>query len=132
MTKKRRIQKCIGCGKCCGHYLPLTDEDIRRVSDYAEKHGIEPHWTGVDCPWLADNNTCAVYEVRPDICRAYHCDARKAGAIDGQPQDYHIYNTERLFIEGDRTQYDYLIELSKALGGSSFEILFDAREKVSE
>lgn len=127
MTRKRRIQKCIGCGKCCGHYLPLSDEDIRRVSAYAQEHGVEPRWTGVDCPWLADNWTCSVYQARPDVCRAYHCDARKAGAIDGQPQDYHVYNTERLFIYGDDTRYDYLTELAAAMGKSSFDVLFEEK-----
>ena len=125
MTRKRRIQKCIGCGMCCGHYLPLSDADIERARSYAEEHGIKPNWTGVDCPWLANNKTCTIYDARPDVCRAYHCNSSKIGHIDADPTNYHIYNTERLFIDGDRTHYDYLMELATALGMCSLDPIFE-------
>lgn len=124
MTRRRRVQKCVGCGRCCGHYLPLSDEDIKRVKSYIEKHDIIPRWTGIDCPFLADNRTCVVYEVRPAICRAYHCDVRKVNVMGMDPDDYHVYNTERLFIYGDDARYDYLKELAGAMRRESFDVLF--------
>ena len=110
-NRRRHVRKCVGCGKCCGHYLPMSSQDIERVRRYAREHGTEPRWTGIDCPWLADNKTCAVYEARPDVCKAYHCDSRMSGHIDSDPADYHIYNTERLFMLGDETTYDALLSL---------------------
>ena len=126
---RRRVRACIGCGGCCGHYLPLTDAEIERICAYADEHGIRPRWTGIDCPWLADNKTCAIYEARPSICAAYHCRRSKAEPIAGDPADYHVYNTERLFVLGDRTHCDALAELAGGLGMTSFWSLFDADER---
>lgn len=118
------MRPCIGCGQCCGHYLPLSEEDITRASEYAKDHGIEPNRTGVDCPWLAKNRTCSIYEARPAICRAFHCDRSKAKTMPGALEDYHVYNAERLFIDGDRTTYDALARFVEQMGRSSYVSLF--------
>ena len=122
------MRKCIGCGECCGHYLPLTAKEIAEISLYAYEHGIEPRWHATDCPWLAKNRTCAIYEVRPSICRAYHCEYARAKQMDGNPDDYHVYNTTRVFMDGDLTHYDALAQLAAGLGRHSFLDLFSGKE----
>lgn len=105
------MRKCVGCGDCCGHYLPLTAQEIAEIILYTQEHGIKPNYTGIDCPWLAKNRTCAIYKARPSICKAYHCVKHMRGTMEGKPTDYHVYNTERLFIMGDMTHYDALAGL---------------------
>ncbi len=119
------MRKCIGCGDCCGHYLPLTAKEIAEISLYADENGIKPNWTGIDCPWLLPNRICAIYKARPAICRAYHCDRSKAGTMPCMPTDYHIYNTERLFIDGDMTHYDALAGL---FDGRNYKLLIKGDE----
>lgn len=117
-------RKCIGCGECCGHYLPMTRAEIAQIRLHVVVNMIEPRPHPVDCPWLAKNRTCAIYKVRPAICRAHHCERSLEGRMPGRPGDYHIYNTSRLFIEGDETTYDGLAELAGAFGKDSYHVLF--------
>lgn len=69
---------CRGCGECCSRYIPLNAADVIRLRGYVKKHGItqRPRRAEIDltCPYLTDDNTCAVYEARPMICRVYRCD----------------------------------------------------------
>lgn len=118
------MRKCIGCGECCGHYLPMTAKEIADISLYAHEHGIEPRFHLTDCCWLAKNRTCAIYKVRPAICRAFHCERGKATAMQGNPSDYHVYNTTKVFMSGDMTHYDGLIGFVEGTGHDSFLSLF--------
>lgn len=125
MSKSIRLtRKCIGCGECCGHYLPLTRGEIAQIRLYTVVNMIEPREHPTDCPWLAKNRTCAIYKVRPAICRAFHCDRSQSKTMPGKPGDYHIYNTSHLFIEGDETTYDGLVELAGAFNSDSYLALF--------
>ena len=124
-SNRSRRQKCIGCGECCGHYLPMTAKEIADIQLYVYDHNISPNPSPMSCPWLAKNLTCAIYQVRPAICRAFHCDRARAGKMPGEARDYHVYNTMRLFTEGDMTHYDGLVEIAAgAFGGESFGALF--------
>lgn len=116
-----RRRRCAGCGECCGHHLPMTGAEIRL---YCAANTIEPRAHPTDCPWLAANRTCAIYRVRPSICRAFHRDRKLAESMPGRPEDYHTYNTARLFIGGDERTYDGLREFAGALGGDSYLALF--------
>lgn len=120
----RQHRKCVGCGECCGHYLPMTTYEIAQIRLHTVVNMIEPRPHPTDCPWLAKNRTCAIYKARPAICRAFHCEPGLRGRMPGRPEDYHVYNTSRLFIDGDERTYDGLVELAGALGGSSFHALF--------
>ncbi|MDO4890720.1 MAG: hypothetical protein Q3963_05100, partial [Coriobacteriaceae bacterium] len=64
------------------------------------------------------------------ICKAFHCERDLEGRMPGRTEDYHIYNTSRLFLEGDERTYDGLTELAGAFGKDSFHVLFggDGRE----
>lgn len=74
---------CKGCGECCSRFMPLSTRDIEVAKRYVEAHGIEQKSERGDidmiCPYLTDEHTCAIYEARPDICRAYRCDLHARG-----------------------------------------------------
>lgn len=78
---------CLGCGECCSRFLSLSEPDKARLLAYVLQHGIEqtPERAEVDlrCPYLTDERTCAVYDARPAICRAYRCDQHANGDFSG-------------------------------------------------
>lgn len=78
--------KCSGCGACCSRFLPVSQKEINQIHRYIEKHGIkqQEHGTAVlkppffdgNCPFLDETKKekkCAIYDVRPLICRDYLC-----------------------------------------------------------
>lgn len=77
---------CRGCGECCSRFLPMTPFDEVRLSAFVSARGIEqrPPRAEVDltCPYLSDDGLCAVYQARPEICRAYRCDLHASGTME--------------------------------------------------
>lgn len=77
---------CKGCGECCSRFLPMSEFDIQRLSNYVFNHNVKPHM-GVDgaidltCPYLDENKECAVYTARPEVCRVYRCDKQVRGEL---------------------------------------------------
>lgn len=81
--------KCIGCGKCCSNYLPLSSREAKEIHRYMKKHHITekkhnaPTITPVfdmTCPFLDESKSCekcSIYPVRPMICRDFKCDNPK-------------------------------------------------------
>lgn len=72
--------KCCNCGECCSNFLPLSRKEVKRIKSYIKKHHIKEQrhnaLMGVDmtCPFRDETNKkCLIYEVRPDICRAFNC-----------------------------------------------------------
>lgn len=80
------IIDCLQCGNCCKTVSPtLTPEDIARIATHlgmdaaaftteylteSEDRGLwEPK--GLPCPFLAADNRCTIYEVRPTSCAEY-------------------------------------------------------------
>lgn len=80
------IIDCLQCGNCCKSVSPtFTTEDIARIvahlgmeatafmTEYlkeSEDRGLmEPK--SLPCPFLADDNSCTIYEVRPTSCVEY-------------------------------------------------------------
>ena len=66
---------CEGCGGCCGP-VPCSREEYRAIINYTKVRGIDPKRQGINCPYLmpADSvgrRNCAVYEVRPLLCRLF-------------------------------------------------------------
>jgi Fe-S-cluster containining protein len=62
--------KCdAGCGKCCGP-APCSTQEFKALQKHIAAKGIVPIEQGITCP-VYINGTCAVYEVRPLICRAF-------------------------------------------------------------
>ena len=76
---------CRGCGECCSRFLPITAEEEFVIGAYVKKHGVEitPPRGDIDlmCPFLNKKKECAIYEVRPEICRVYRCDKHKAKTL---------------------------------------------------
>jgi uncharacterized protein len=87
---------CRSCGACCGppyvadHYIDLTDTDVARLSTHYKrahvKRGPPPALAtkctndGVVCVALqgslGTSVPCAIYEQRPDACRAFRPGSR--------------------------------------------------------
>lgn len=77
--------KCIGCGKCCSNVLPLSAGEIKEIRRYVKKHHIKEQKRFIPtvkpifdmtCPFLMDGkekDKCAIYPVRPHICRCFIC-----------------------------------------------------------
>lgn len=79
--------KCSGCGNCCSNLLPMSQKEVDVIHRYIKKHDIKeckhllPVATPVfdmTCPFRDnDKGICAIYEVRPEICRQFICDSEK-------------------------------------------------------
>lgn len=76
---------CLECANCC-RTTPalLTRSDVKRISGFiniSQKQFINKYvledvngemmLNGVPCKFLNEDNTCSVYEVRPEACRRY-------------------------------------------------------------
>lgn len=75
--------KCSGCGACCSNFLPLSAKEIKNIKWYIRKHHIKENrhnfaasMEDLTCPFLMDDKAkekCAIYPVRPEICRNFVC-----------------------------------------------------------
>lgn len=64
---------CERCGACCSDILPLSPDEILTLKAYAETHRIKDRQRNLaKCPFLR-RHRCAVYKVRPAVCRIYDC-----------------------------------------------------------
>lgn len=69
--KCKRI--CHRCGCCCSDLQPVTEIEIEVIRDYVQRRGIKDGQSNLMfCPFLR-RHSCAIYHVRPQICREYHC-----------------------------------------------------------
>ena len=81
--------KCIQCGMCCGNYLPIGDEDIRRIRHYIQLNNIKPcvhiiptakPAEDMTCPFRDnERKICTIYPARPEICKDYICSLPSSG-----------------------------------------------------
>jgi len=72
--------ECSRCGECCTPLLPITLDEYYIIKDYIKKNKIEPtnmvrpEGIYIKCPFYDfDNKICKIYEVRPEVCRAFSC-----------------------------------------------------------
>ena len=79
--------KCSGCGNCCSNFLPMSKKEVAAIHRYIEKYDIkerkhllpvaEPAFD-MTCPFRDnDKGICAIYEVRPEICKQFICNNEK-------------------------------------------------------
>ena len=83
---------CLECANCCKSISPsLFDSDVRRlafamkmkVPEFIDKYLIPDKdedfvFNTTPCPFLGDDNRCAVYASRPKACREYpHTDRKR-------------------------------------------------------
>ena len=77
--------QCSNCGECCSDFLPISQEEIKRIKTYIKKRGIteQKHFfplakypqADFTCPFRNNaERKCVIYEVRPAICRDFRCD----------------------------------------------------------
>lgn len=74
---------CSNCGGCCTDFLPISEEEKRRIRNYIKKHNIRAHSVApavlvykhdMTCPFRNDaEQKCDIYSVRPQICRSFVC-----------------------------------------------------------
>ena len=87
-----RKMDCLTCANCCKTTGPLiTEADIQRISKYLKlkpnvftstylRMDEDNDWVlqQLPCPFLASDNACTIYDVRPKACREYpHTDRTK-------------------------------------------------------
>lgn len=80
--------KCSQCGACCSDLLAISESEYRRIKRFIKKHNIkeqkhiapavlaEQPKFDLTCPFLNENKKtekCAIYQVRPAICRCFVC-----------------------------------------------------------
>ncbi len=77
--------KCLDCANCCKTALAVFEKpDIRRIAPHFSmtekefiKKYLKPHpdyeylINTLPCPFLANDNKCSIYEIRPAGCRTY-------------------------------------------------------------
>lgn len=88
---------CLACANCCKTTGPLyTEKDIERISKHLRLSpaDFEKKYLRIDedgdkvlqnlpCYFLAEDNTCLIYEVCPKACREYpHTDRKKIYQIN--------------------------------------------------
>lgn len=76
---------CLSCANCCKSSPPIIEqEDINRISkhigiskkQFKKKYILEDingdlSFINVPCVFLNEDNSCSIYEVRPNACRRY-------------------------------------------------------------
>ena len=110
---------CLSCGNCCRSLGPrLTDKDVERMAKSLRMKSVDfiRQYLKIDedkdmvfksmpCPFLGEDNYCAVYEDRPKACREYpHTDRRRF---------YQIYNLTVKNAETCPVAFEVLEKLKK-------------------
>jgi len=96
-TKTFNKVDCLECANCCKTTSPIvTDKDTQRIAKHLKMkaHAFEQRYLRVDedgdtvfknapCEFLADDNYCLIYNVRPKACSEYpHTNRKKFHLIN--------------------------------------------------
>ena len=90
-TKAFQKMDCLACANCCKTTSPIfRDVDIKRIAKHLrlKENQFIQNYLKMDeendyvlqsspCSFLADDNTCSIYEFRPLACREYPHTDRK-------------------------------------------------------
>lgn len=92
--------QCSKCGACC-----------RRAGLF----GLMPSREDGACIHLAEDNTCMIYETRPEICRVERMAERNREMFDMSTKEYFAFtnNLCNKWIKEDGMQDSYLIDIGK-------------------
>ena len=82
-----RFIKCKRCGLCCSKHrnVFISKDEVRRIAKYlgissskfkaryGASHVSRGLWEipGNPCPFLRGRNQCTIYDLRPNVCRAF-------------------------------------------------------------
>ena len=99
-TDNREIDACEMCGKCCKYDVPITLQDIDRISrkigmnacQFFEKFIIPDRTTDKHllllkkkddgyCLLFSENRTCTIHDSSPRACQFYNCKDRESSAF---------------------------------------------------
>ena len=101
---------CEICGSCCQlTILCMSLEEVERIKEYMVKEGVEAKDQGPHrCPFLQDNNRCAVYPVRTQTCRLHNCKIARKELLTQNPHividdQKPLINTRETFVHGITT-----------------------------
>lgn len=80
-TTKNTQKHCKHCGRCCTDVLLLTEAEINAIKKRVKQQKLTnhtPRHIGNErvetCPFLdVANNTCDIYDIRPQICQNFYC-----------------------------------------------------------
>lgn len=107
-------EECSRCGKCCANILLLSDKEVQKIKQYLKKHPTIKVYNRNSmlmkedvniCPFLQTYNDgeqfCAIYSVRPSICRGFNCKEEYK-----KPMDYkNVRAVNMLFTFGGNNQF---------------------------
>lgn len=111
--------KCSGCGACCSNFLPISENEVKRIAAYVRKYNVkeQKHFVPTatppidfTCPFRNNvERKCEIYPVRPAICRDFQCDKPRK-KIEA---DRNLYESElgivfmrETFFNGNATKLD--------------------------
>lgn len=106
---------CIACNECCTATATITMEEYKTLQEYftTDKQGrklfnigknkIKKHLRkGVIymmCPLTNDENKkCSIYDMRPEICKLYHCSKELKGDYDKRKKEIES-NPHKMILE---------------------------------
>lgn len=79
---------CINCSECCSLLTMITDEEYKKYKKLFngkyktiyqqsikrwKKVAEEKNALNYTCPFITRNKRCAIYEIRPMVCKDFHC-----------------------------------------------------------
>lgn len=122
--------KCSGCGECCSDLLPVTNKELKVIREYVKQHKIKSQVPRVVngiylmCPFR-NSTGCAIYEVRPQICRSFICNKPIPTLEESKKLAFIKTNGRAVSLKWeifrDPQDLEYLRLVKKALGGGVFE-----------
>lgn len=97
--------KCIKCGECCSNFLPLSLSEIETIRHFVSDHRITANNRRGICPFLNSKRICAIYNIRPLICKLFKCNQKAPSYKDfvllaKEARD--LVNVRNTFFSSDR------------------------------
>ena len=107
--------KCINCNDCCSMGAVITKEEYKKIGKYItnDVNGIALHKKGLEiikrylkegtlyykCPFSGEySKKCGIYNIRPKVCRDFHCSKDLNKQVDRPEYDPDGYTIMDLFI----------------------------------
>jgi Fe-S-cluster containining protein len=85
---------CDNCNECCGRNVPISKWEYEKIKKHLRRNrGLVkqinsnvklPLCNGImdlSCPFSIDKK-CSIYDIRPEICVKFHCNATKRVNLD--------------------------------------------------
>lgn len=90
--------QCSRCGKCCTPLLPIGEKETKAIKKYIAKKKIVPSNENINkCPFLTKDNSCSIYDIRPEICTKFICSTHIEGF---NHRGKHIVDFWEVFFKG--------------------------------